>query len=178
MNGKHQPSNDYSNVIADLSYHDYAIFIAHMDNEPYYYDLFGLGQPESHFLRGHDSVKRHFDKFREDLVKYSQAFDQLKSYEEIETAPADKMKPYLYRTSSFVSFGNTDTLSIVAVDSFDFIYKFAYKHDLPLKQTTFAFCPKLDARLGVKELEFSTQHPDRVSSPFFDIIIIRSSYYY
>jgi len=63
----------------------------------------------------------------------------------------------MYNPLAYVGFGNADSISIVAIEDFEIIDRLASGSDLPVIQTTLAFCPTLVSlreSMGVGDMSF------------------------
>lgn len=139
-----------TNILAALSYHDYAVLIAHSDNEQYMHEM-----RKDHigaFTKGNDEISKKCWQYVHYIETEAKRF-----------APPGQRSPrldgFLYNPAGFVAFGNTDNVSIVAIDDFDVAPSLTVESALPISQNTLAVCPTLES-MGVT---------NKTKSPFFDM---------
>jgi len=122
-------------ILADLAYHGYAVLIAHMECEPYLHAL-----PEG---------KARLQVFYKPNLRFAglcRAFRRrIEAYDSVKGGGIPKT---LYNPAGFVTFGDCDNVAVVAVDDFQVVEDLTSHWDLPVRQTSVAFCPKL-ASLGL-----------------------------
>jgi len=132
-------------LLPDIRYHDYAALIAHIDAEQYRH----VPQSEGGvFQQGCFSVADHCGRFRSELEKMAVEFARLNEFYASDGKPPRdqcELPNFLYNPASFVTFGTTDNLCLVAVDDFDLAVDLSLDSTLGLDQTTVAFCPKLSS---------------------------------
>ena len=127
--------------ISDIAYDKYSVIIAHMDNE-------WLS------IRNSDSYKPFSlytanDRFTDACIEQRKKLEQYSDDFSIDKNTMNKLSIHLYNPVSFVSFGNTDYFSFVAVNGLGLFNELSAQHDLPIRQICLAFCPTLES-LGIE----------------------------
>lgn len=141
---------DDKNFLTDMAYEDYAVLIAHMDGELYFRKEREKKKPLlDTFTKPCDFFSDQSRKYREGMVEYWNAFKKQPQQNE------DPYRNFLYNPVSFVTFGDTDSISVVVVDDFDPVVNLTSKSMIPIRQTCLAFCPTLES-LKLKSLLIDT----------------------
>ena len=137
-------------ILSGIKYHDYMLLVAHMDAEKL--SISKRTEDAMFAFTGAGKVfSKHCSSIRENLEGSLQDYrDICKLGEELDVASA--FDPFLYNPAHFVAFGNSDNISIVAVDEFESAASLSSLEDVSVRQTCLAFCPELKSLgLGVAE---------------------------
>lgn len=134
-------------LLIDMAYEDYAVLVAHMDGEPYFRQ--GGKDPLGAFTEACDLFARECRNYRGGLVSLGG---------EVGIDPKDYAS-FLYNPVSFVTFGDTDAISVVAIDDFDPTVHLTSQTTLPIRQTCLAFCPTIKS-LGLESIRANSKDTD------------------
>ncbi|MFX1590541.1 MAG: hypothetical protein ACFFC1_20600, partial [Promethearchaeota archaeon] len=138
-------------IRARISYHKYAVFISHLDNEHYLRSKSKNGNQYSSFVKGNNATvlncAKYFNNLRKNFDEYKNAAQKADPDIDLESLP--KFPHHLYNPACFLCFGNTDNLTITTIDDFDFANYLSSRLEIPVKQTCLAFCPNLKS-LGIE----------------------------
>ena len=126
-------------ILTDMAYHDYAVFIAHINAQRFFRNGNTERDAISSFTKPNDVFSQKCAEYRDELE------GNLKKI-----GGGGNVKNYLYNPACFVAFGNNDNIAFVAMDDFDLPTRLASLVEVPVRQTCLAFCPKLES-LGLAE---------------------------
>lgn len=127
-----------NDIRADIAYHKYTVLIANIDGEEYFRER-DMGAA---FSKPNDILTRECSKYRRTLIAN---LNEFKKRKDILIPPFDD---FLFNPACFVAFGNSDNVAIVPMDNFDLATRLTSMADLPVRQTSLAFCPRLKS-LGI-----------------------------
>ncbi len=120
-------------LLSSIQYHDYGVFISHMDSEPNRWDE--NDEYANFYIRPNKEFTAGCIKYLNGIIDNDKKIN--KGIED--NTPLS----FLYNPASFITFGNTDNISLVAIDDFDIAVYLTSNINIPVMQTTLAFCPTL-----------------------------------
>ncbi len=140
------------NIISEISYNDYIALIAHIDGEKYFLTEQESDESESeeslkHFTISGDILTAQCAKYRRALNKHLDRFYDFNKVSEQNKSTFDN---HLYNPACFMAFGDNDSIVFTTSDDFYFAERLAMLSNVPVRQTSLAFCPKLDS-LGITD---------------------------
>jgi hypothetical protein len=126
----------------DMGYEDFVVLIAHMDGEAQFRKPRETADPLGRFFATGDAFARECREYRAGMARYWRAFGRHPQ------GAKDPYPEFIYSPVSFVTFGDTDCVSVVAIDDFHPTAWLATS-TIPMRQTCLAFCPKVES-LGLE----------------------------
>ena len=129
-----------NDIRAEIAYHKYAVLIANVDGEQFFRE----GDMGPAFSEPNDILARQCNDYRKSLVTNLEAFlEASKRSGRNKNASIPPFEDFLFNPACFATFGNSDNAAIIPMDDFDLATKLTSLPELPVRQTSLAFCPTL-----------------------------------
>ncbi len=124
-----------SRLATDMAYEDFAALIVHMDGEAQFRRPRDSVDRFAQFFATANTFRKECREYRAGMVRYWKAFSEHASEQD------DPYPNFIYNPVSFVTFGDSDSISVVGIDDFHPTAWLAAS-TIPMRQTCLAFCPK------------------------------------
>ncbi|GEM_PF-4605961 len=123
-------------IQSKIRYSPYSALLVHQRCEEIEAASGGTYRHLSPFLRPGAAIAGACQAYKNTLVEYAELYSKVSNVPS--TCP-----DHLFQPSTFVTFGDTDCLSMIAIDDFDILTELSLHHYLQIHQSCVAFC--LDA---------------------------------
>ena len=141
---------------SDLEYHKYAVMFSHMDSLNCQNGVKKCRPDSDYFSQANANFTFGCERYKKNLKRYTDRYYAFKNISNSGAAidlDAIKPPPPLFTPASFLTFGNSDNFSFVAIDDFDICVELVSDFKIPIQQTCIAFCPTLES-LKIKSSYF------------------------